>query len=108
MAVDAWAAAWARQDVDAYLGAYADAFQVPGGATREAWEAQRRERVLGPKSISVSLDDPRVDLVGDQRARVTFLQRYRSDRFKGSSRKTLVLGLSSDGRWRILEERIGR
>jgi tetratricopeptide (TPR) repeat protein len=108
MAVDAWAAAWSRQDVEAYLGAYADTFQVPGNATRESWEAQRRERVSGPKSISVTLDDPRVELVGERRARVTFQQHYRSDRFKSSARKTLLLGLSDDGRWRILEERLGR
>jgi len=108
MAVDAWAAAWARQDADAYLGAYAEDFRVPGGARRAEWEAQRRERVIAPKSISITLDDPRVVMEDKQRARVTFLQHYRSDRFKSSSRKTLVLGPSDDGRWRILEERIGR
>ncbi|HEX5093055.1 MAG TPA: tetratricopeptide repeat protein [Burkholderiales bacterium] len=107
-AVRAWAAAWSHQDVSAYLDAYAADFAVPGGASRADWEAQRRERLIAPKKISVEVENARAHPVDDRHSRVTFVQRYQSDRFKSTSRKTLVLGRSDDGRWRILEERIGQ
>ena len=40
---------------------------------------------------------------GSDSARVTFRQTYRSDVFKGTSNKTLVL-VKADGRWLIREE----
>jgi tetratricopeptide (TPR) repeat protein len=107
-AVEAWAEAWSRQDVDTYLAAYARDFRTPGGASREEWERQRRERVSAPKSVAVTIADPSASRQSDGRVRVSFLQHYRSDRLKSSSPKTLLLERSADGRWRIVEERIGR
>jgi tetratricopeptide (TPR) repeat protein len=107
-AVTAWADAWSRKDVDAYLGAYAADFQTPGGQSRDAWENQRRDRVAAPKSISVKVDAPRIKAAGEGRVRVTFRQHYRSDLFSGTSTKTLVLARSDDGRWRIVQERVGQ
>jgi tetratricopeptide (TPR) repeat protein len=107
-AVDAWAQAWSRQDVEAYLAAYHDDFRASGGQSRAAWEKHRRERVSAPKGIAVRIDEPRVLGGGDGEVRVTFLQHYRSDRFQASSHKTLRMRRSSDGRWRIAEESIGR
>ena len=107
-AVTAWADAWSRQDVDAYLGAYAADFQTPGGQSREAWENQRRDRVAAPKSISVKVEAPRARAADGGRVRVTFRQHYRSELFSGSSTKTLLLARSDDGRWRIVQERVGQ
>jgi Flp pilus assembly protein TadD len=107
-AVEAWAGAWSRQDVDAYLAAYAPDFRPSGGASREAWERERRERVRAPKSVSVKVDGAKASRMGESRMRVTFRQHYRSDRFKSTDTKTLVLGQAADGRWLIVEERIGR
>jgi ketosteroid isomerase-like protein len=106
-AVDAWAEAWSRQDVGAYFAAYAPDFHPPG-QSRQAWEDQRRERVSAPKSISVAVEGAKASLERDGKVRVTFLQHYRSDQFKSSSTKTLVMNRSADGRWRIVEERVGR
>jgi tetratricopeptide (TPR) repeat protein len=105
-AVNGWAAAWSRKDVDAYLAYYAKDFKAPGGESREAWEKTRRSRVTAPKSISVSLASPKVTMNGADRATVTFQQNYKSDVLKSNSRKTLVL-VKGDGGWKILEEKSG-
>lgn len=105
-AVSAWADAWARQDVGAYLGSYAKDFRTPKGEPRSAWESQRRARLTAPKSIAVEIDFDRVVDKGDGKVSVTFRQDYRSDVFSGSARKTLLMGRSEDGRWRILQEQV--
>ena len=104
--VKAWAQAWSRKDVDAYLGFYDSAFQTPKGEPRPEWEKQRRERILAPKTIAVGIDAPRVNRDSEARASVSFVQDYRSERFSSRGPKTLLLGKSDDGRWRILQEKV--
>jgi len=106
-AVNAWAKAWASKNVDAYLAFYAKDFQTPGGEARADWEKTRRQRISAPKSITVTVDGPKVNLSGDSQARVTFRQGYSSDVLKGAyATKTLVLA-KVDGRWLIQQERVG-
>ncbi len=100
-AVMAWAQAWARRDVDAYLAAYADDYH-PGGLTRAAWEAQRRARIESPQSIDIDISDLEIDRQ-QARATATFRQNYRSNLLTSRVVKTLKLALL-DGRWRIVEE----
>ena len=106
-AVHAWAQAWSRKDVDAYLAHYDKDFRTPKGEPRADWEKLRRARILGPKSIAVSIDAPRVSREADALARVTFRQAYKSDTFSSSGAKTLVMVRSDDGRWRIRQEQVG-
>src|SRR5262245_50209949 len=103
-AVDAWAQAWSKKDADAYLAFYAKDFKTPGGEAREQWEKTRRERIAAPKSIAVSIEQPKVTMQGTDQASVSFRQSYRSDKLKSSSRKTLVM-TRADGRWQIKEEK---
>jgi Flp pilus assembly protein TadD len=105
-AVTAWADAWSRKDVAAYLDSYAKDFRTPKGEPRNLWESERRQRLSTPKSISVKVDVTRVVDKGDGRVSVTFRQDYRSDRFSGSAMKTLLMGKSDGGRWRILQEQV--
>jgi Flp pilus assembly protein TadD len=105
-AVNAWAEAWSKKDADAYLAHYAKDFNTPGKESRAEWEKTRRARVTAPKSISVTLDSPKVTMNGADRATVTFRQNYRSDLLKSTSRKTLVL-VRAEGGWKILEEKSG-
>ena len=105
-AVNAWAQAWSRKDVEAYLGFYAKDFSTPKGEARADWEKQRRQRILAPKSIAVSIEAARVSREGDA-ATVTFRQGYKSDSFSSRGAKTLVMVRSEDGRWRIRQERVG-
>jgi Flp pilus assembly protein TadD/ketosteroid isomerase-like protein len=104
--VQAWAQAWSRKDVDAYLGFYAKDFRTPKGEARADWEKQRRQRILAPKSIAVSIDAPRVSREGDAQAKVSFRQTYKSNTFSASGPKTLSMVRSEDGRWRIRQEQV--
>lgn len=105
--VDGWAKAWSSQKVPAYLGFYGKAFQPPKGESRSSWEASRKDRINRPKSIDVDVDSPKVKFNDDGRAVVTFTQHYRSDSLKSSTGKTLVLA-KNNGKWLIVEERVGR
>ncbi|HUJ85517.1 MAG TPA: tetratricopeptide repeat protein [Burkholderiales bacterium] len=105
-AVDAWAGAWSSQDVGAYLAHYAPDFKTPHGEPRSAWERLRRSRVTEPKSIAVEIKSPKVTRVSDTEARVSFRQIYRSDRFSGTSDKSLEM-VKIDGRWLIRQEQVG-
>jgi tetratricopeptide (TPR) repeat protein len=105
-AVNGWAQAWSKKDADAYLAYYAKDFKTPGGEARADWEKTRRARITAPKSISVSLDSPKVTMNGAERASVSFRQNYKSDVLKSNSRKTLIL-VRADGGWKIVEEKSG-
>jgi Flp pilus assembly protein TadD len=98
-----WAAAWSSQDADRYLSFYAPDFTPEGGASRQVWEAQRRERIAKPRQIRVALSELRVAPQGAGRAQATFTQDYRSDAL--SNRSTKVLDLAQvGGRWQIRRE----
>ncbi len=102
--VDAWSSAWTDQDVEAYLSHYSRNFKPAGGLSRSDWEAQRRERVSAPRFIRVAIAGLESERVGERRARATFDQSYRSDRFGDEVRKVLVL-VWEEGAWKILEEK---
>ena len=103
--VSAWAKAWAAKDVAGYLSFYAPNFETPKGITRGAWEAQRRERIEAPASISVSVKMTKVTTTGNEAVAV-FRQTYRSDKVSSSNTKTLKLVKTGD-RWLIRSERAG-
>ena len=103
--VSAWAKAWAAKDVAGYLSFYAPNFETPKGITRGAWEAQRRERIEAPASISVSVKMTKVTTTGNEAVAV-FRQTYLSDKVSSSNTKTLKLVKTGD-RWLIRSERAG-
>jgi ketosteroid isomerase-like protein len=104
-AVNAWAAAWSRRDVSAYLSAYGKDFDTPDGKSRKAWEEERRDRIASKSKISVKLSDLQIETSGEK-ATVRFRQAYEADRLSVSSRKTLQL-VRSGGRWMIVKESTG-
>jgi Flp pilus assembly protein TadD len=106
-AVNAWAQAWSKKDVDGYLAAYAKDFKTPGGEARADWEKARRSRIEAPKSIAVGIESAKVTMQGNNQASVTFRQNYRSDKLKTSGRKTLLM-VNSDGGWKIQEEKAAK
>jgi ketosteroid isomerase-like protein len=101
----AWAAAWSKKDANAYLAFYAKQFKPPRGEPRAHWEKARRSRITAPKSISVTIQSPKVEVRGNASASVKFRQTYRSDVFSGNSTKVLTL-VKTDGRWLITEESV--
>jgi tetratricopeptide (TPR) repeat protein len=104
-AVNGWAKAWSNKNADAYLAYYAPGFQVPGGEARANWEATRRDRIVKPKLIEVTVGSPRVSFDADGRAVVKFRQGYKSDTLNTSGAKTLTLVKNND-RWQIVQERM--
>ena len=103
--VNAWASAWSRKDVKGYLSYYASEFQVPGGASRKAWENERASRIDKPGKLQVAVSDITVNLNGDK-ATVRFKQHYTSASLKSSTAKTLVL-IRSGSKWLIQQEKVG-
>lgn len=103
--LDAWAKAWSRQDMKAYLAAYARDFQPPAGMSRSQWEADRALKITSKKRIQVEISQLRISWREEQ-ATVQFRQAYESDNLKVVSRKTMSWALR-DGQWRILRETTG-
>lgn len=102
-AVKAWADAWSRKDMRAYLGAYASDFDTPKGMSRKAWEQEREQRIAGKGGkISVSVDNPVVTINGDK-ATAKFRQHYKATGLSSSTSKTLIL-VRSGSKWLIKEE----
>lgn len=101
--VAAWARAWAAQDVDAHLAFYAGDFETPSGLSRAEWEAQRRERIIQPDHISVSLSNINSREINPGRVSVGFKQTYQSDRLKATSSKVIEL-VWRIKKWLIIQE----
>ena len=102
-AVYAWSKAWAQKDMTAYFAAYADDFTPEGGLTRQAWEAQRRDRIARPKRIKVNAANPQVGAADGGKLRVSFVQEYESDSFSDQVNKVLELKFTG-GAWKITRE----
>jgi tetratricopeptide (TPR) repeat protein len=102
-AVQAWAGHWSGQDVEAYLGSYADDFVAPSGRSRAAWAAERRRRIASPRSISVAIDDFKVERASDRSARVSFTQTYTSETYRDRVGKRLDLVRDGE-QWKIRRE----
>ena len=103
-AIRSWAGAWASQDVEGYLGAYAHTFSPPESMRRTDWEQLRRERLSGPASIEVTISDLQIVVSEPDRVITTFVQAYDADTFSDVVTKSLELVLE-EGRWKIeLEE----
>jgi tetratricopeptide (TPR) repeat protein len=102
-AVQAWASAWSRRDLNAYFTAYGKEFDAPGG--RKSWEEERKKRILGKNKISVKVSNMDVKVNGNK-AQARFKQDYDADSLSVNSRKTLEF-LRSGDRWVIVRELSG-
>ena len=86
--VAAWAMAWERKDIDAYLGMYDQSFNSDNHATRSAWERERRQRIAPRDRINVDVSAMVVNTQG-ARGSVEFTQRYASGVYSDVVRKRL-------------------
>ena len=103
-AVLAWANAWSRKDVKAYLSYYATAFETPRGRSRKVWEAERRQRIDKPGKLDVGVEDIKITVTGDK-AKASFHQSYSSATFNSTTGKTLSF-VKVGGKWLIAQERV--
>ncbi|MBK9578028.1 MAG: hypothetical protein IPK50_09105 [Fibrobacterota bacterium] len=106
-AVQAWAAAWSAQNVDAYLGFYDPQFDVPDKISRKAWEDRRRERILAPKAIHVEVVSPLAKRTGPGTVEVVYKQVYQTEDVRLVLRKRIVL-TKKGKEWKIVSEREAR
>ena len=102
-AINAWASAWEKKDMKAYLGAYAADFRTPKGMSRKDWEAERSKRITGKGGkISVRIEDLHTTVDGDS-ATAKFRQHYKAAGLDNSTTKILILTRTGN-RWLIKEE----
>jgi chromosome segregation ATPase len=101
----AWALAWSEQRVDDYLDFYSPEFRSTGSRSLAAWSALRRQRILAPMSIEVTLEGIEVELLGPDRATARFVQSYDSQSFSDRVVKLVELHRDED-RWRIVAEEV--
>jgi len=102
-AVREWASAWSRKDMSDYFAAYSKDFS--GGKSRKAWEQERRDRILGKRSITVKISNLKVNVDGNK-ATARFRQDYKADSLDISGSKRLDL-IRSNGNWVIVKESAG-
>jgi uncharacterized protein (TIGR02266 family) len=102
-AVRAWARAWSEQRVDDYLSSYSKEFVPPNDLSRSEWEASRRERLLAPASITLTLEALSEEEIATGRTRVTFDQSYETATYSDKVRKTVLL-VWEDESWKIAVE----
>ncbi len=98
-----WAAAWSAQDVEGYLAAYDEAFEPRRGNSLEAWQQERRRRLLKPGTIEVALSDIEASPRGASEVKVRAVQAYRSDNYRDTTRKGFIM-VRRDGGWKIRDE----
>ena len=98
-----WAAAWSAKDFDSYRAFYDKGFVPADGQSMAAWEAQRRQRLAKPGSISVGVAELRVEKLGPDVAATVFRQTYRANDYQDVVTKRLEWA-RVDGRWRIQRE----
>ncbi len=102
-----WARAWSERRVEEYLSYYSVDFVPASGATRADWERRRRDRLLSPGSIRVTVVSLNMQDVTPTEMRVTFTQSYRSDTYRDRVRKTFRM-VWETGAWKIAEETVVR
>jgi hypothetical protein len=65
----------------------------------------RRDRIVRPKKIEVTISSPKVTFDSAGRAIVKFRQGYKSDTLDTAGAKTLVLQ-KNNNHWQIVQERM--
>jgi len=101
--LNSWRQSWSAKDAASYLALYADDFAPEGGMLRAAWADQRRERILKPAHIKVSIKKTMIVRTDADRISVSFQQSYQSDNYSDSVNKTLDLK-QVNGAWKIVRE----
>jgi hypothetical protein len=97
-----WRDAWAGRDIAAYLTYYHPAFK--GNMVSPAQWRAARQRIIGRAGqIELELGQPEIRREGEDRAWLTFEQRYRSQALSDEGLKQLQLR-KVDGRWLIEQE----
>lgn len=97
-----WRDAWAARDVATYFKHYHPDFHGPASSAAE-WRSARQRVISRAGQIELQLGTPEIRREGDNRAWLTFEQRYKAQGHSDSGIKQLQLR-RIDGKWMIEQE----
>lgn len=100
--IQSWVRAWEKKDIHTYLSFYSKEFKGsknhPG-----AWEASRQRAFTRHKNIAIKLSDIRIEQKSPKKIEVTFFQEYKSDEYRDSGFKELIVEKKGTD-WKIIKE----
>lgn len=103
-ALQNWAQAWEKKDMDRYFGSYVSGFTPPDGKTNAQWVKDRQARILSKGNIKIQISQIESTPLSKTSVRLRYKQNYQADQLKVSSVKTVEMKLV-DQRWLITSER---
>lgn len=105
-ALQKWANAWSKKNLNLYFDAYASGFVPPRGQSLAQWRDDRISKIGGKKAIAVSLTRLRIEPSQDHKSvRVQFHQAYVADDTTLSAVKVVRM-VQEKGQWKIIEENV--
>ena len=99
--IEGWLKAWSSKDIRRYGAYYAKGFRSKG-KNRKSWLQYKNKLNRKYKYIRVSKKDLEIQ-DGKMKSIATFIQTYKSPKFKAVGRKRLVL-IKENEQWKILRE----
>ncbi len=96
-----WLSSWRRKELGLYISHYAREFKS-GNMDRRAWRRHKAYLNKVYKKIDIKVRDLKIKVQGS-RAKVSFVQLYRSDWHRDVGKKVLEL-VKERGKWRIISE----
>lgn len=100
--LEAWRAAWAARDINAYLAHYAEGFR-PATGNRATWAAERRRNIAAAGNLDIQVESPHLRIASDNQATIVFRQYYRAAHLSDVGTKKLTLTRNGQ-RWLIQQE----
>jgi len=98
-----WAGTWQAQLPDLYIAHYALDYIAPGFASRQAWLADRRQRLVEPEYIKLRLLDFELVSLTEAEAVARFTLTYERPGYADETQKELVFS-NRGGLWLISAE----
>jgi len=104
LALEQWMSHWISRDVVAYLRWYSADFTPAFGASRSAWETQRRTRLTNARRIALQMQAVRTEPGPSPNTQwLHMVQHYQSATYSDVTEKSMLWVQTPDG-WRILRE----
>lgn len=98
-----WKEAWEKKDIAGYISCYDTNFKSRG-MDLDAWEKHRQRLNEKYNSIDVEISNLKIQpLASGEKARVSFTQRYKADRYSDKGKKSILL-VRKEKDWKIMEE----
>ncbi|QEP42683.1 hypothetical protein D5085_05780 [Ectothiorhodospiraceae bacterium BW-2] len=103
-AVRRWQQSWQGQNLADYFDNYMEGYHDANIASSREWQQLRRQRILGPDTIEITLRELSLKVVDSETIEALFWMDYRSDNYRDESEKRLRFR-RTEGGWKIaLEE----